>query len=407
MTFDLTPYHIALAGIGAAIILAFWLPRFVGGREPTASALLVVLGAAVLGLVPGMPAVFNPVTNAPEWSVVAEIAVIVALFGTGLRIDNIASFARWTPALRLVLIAMPLTIAAIAGLGLWAGLPLATAVLLGAAFAPTDPVLAGDLQVGPPREGGEHPLRFALTTEAGLNDGLAFPFVYAAILLAAGTLDWGAWAGFYVVWKILVGLGCGAAAGWLLGKGFFTVPHGHTLADANAGVVALAAILATYGLTELAEGYGFLAVFVMGLLLRREEAEHSFHTSLHSFSETIEHALTAMLLVAIGASLPQLWPWLDWRIAVLIALSLIVVRPVVAWLSLAGGTLGGTHRAAVSFYGVRGIGTVFYVAYAASEASFGSIERLWAAVAFGIFASTIIHGLTAGWVMQRITGEDG
>ena len=148
MTFDLTPYHIALAGSGAAIILAFWLPRFVGGREPTASALLVVLGAVVLGLVPGMPAVFDPVTNAPAWSVVAEIAVIVALFGTGLRIDNIASFARWTPALRLVLIAMPLTIAAIAGLGLWAGLPLATAVLLGAAFAPTDPVLAGDLQVG-------------------------------------------------------------------------------------------------------------------------------------------------------------------------------------------------------------------------------------------------------------------
>lgn len=376
MTFDLSPYHIALAGNGAAIILALWLPRLVRGREPTASALLIMLGAAAFGVVPGMPALFDPVTRAPLWSVVAEIAVIVALFGTGLRIDNIASLALWTRALRLVLIAMPLTIGAIAMLGLWAGLPLAAAVLLGASFAPTDPVLAGDLQVGPPLEGEEHPLCFAHTTEAGLNDGLAFPFVYAAILLAAGSFDWGTWAGFYIAWKVIVGLACGAAAGWLLRKGFFTVPRGHTLADANAGVVALAAIFATYGLTELVEGYGFLAMFAMGLLLRREEAEHSFHASLHKFTETIEHAFTAILLVAIGASLPQLWSWLDWRIAVMTAVSLLVVRPVAAWLSLAGGSLDRAARAAAAFYGVRGIGTVFYVAYAATQAEFAGIGKL-------------------------------
>ena len=112
------------------------------------------------------------------------------LFATGLRIDDLGGWRLWRPTVGLLAVTMPLTIAAVAVLG-WAltGMTLAGALLLGAVLAPTDPVLAGDIQVGPPLEGREHPVRFALTTEAGLNDGLAFPFVYLALHVAAGGFD--------------------------------------------------------------------------------------------------------------------------------------------------------------------------------------------------------------------------
>jgi len=174
--FGFAPYHVALTLIGASIILAFWVPRFFSGREPAASAWLILAGVAAFAFVPGMPAAIDPRAAPKIWEYASELAVIVALFGTGLRIDNLTSYRRWQPTVRLLLVAMPLTILAVALLGFWlAGMTLGGAILLGAVLAPTDPVLAGDVQVGPPTEGGEHPVRFALTTEAGLNDGLAFP----------------------------------------------------------------------------------------------------------------------------------------------------------------------------------------------------------------------------------------
>jgi NhaP-type Na+/H+ or K+/H+ antiporter len=176
--FGLSSYHVAMVGLGASIIVAYWLPRFFSGREPAASALLIVAGLGAFSLIPGMPAAVDPRTAPKIWEITSELAVIISLFGTGLRIDNLTSYARWRPTVRLLAILMPMTIVAVALLG-WAlaGMTLAGAILLGAVLAPTDPVLAGDVQVGRPTEGGEHPVRFSLTTEAGLNDGLAFPFV--------------------------------------------------------------------------------------------------------------------------------------------------------------------------------------------------------------------------------------
>ena len=183
--FEIQPYHLLLVAIGVATILAYWLPRFISGREPAASALLIALGWAAFAVVPGMPKAIDPIAAPRPWELVSEICVIVGLFGVGLRIDKPGRRRLWLPTLRLLAIGMPATIAAVALLG-WAvgGMTLAGALLLGAVLAPTDPVLASDVQVGPPLEGGEHPVRFALTTEAGLNDGLAFPFVYLALALA-------------------------------------------------------------------------------------------------------------------------------------------------------------------------------------------------------------------------------
>jgi|TARA_R100000501_G_scaffold7002_1_gene14811 NhaP-type Na+/H+ or K+/H+ antiporter len=403
--FGLDPYHLLLLGAGIVIILAYWLPRFVSTHEPAASGLLILGGLGAFGFLSGMPELFSPVERPKIWELASELAVIIALFGTGLRIDKLADWSAWRPTTGLLLIGMPLTILGVALLGLWAGFGLAAALLLGAVLAPTDPVLAADVQVGPPLEGGEHPVRFALTSEAGLNDGLAFPFVYLGILVASAEFALGEWVGFYVLYKIAFGAVGGAAAGWLLGKLMFAVPRVNLLADSGSGVVALAGVLVTYGLCELSEGYGFIAVFVMGLVLRRQEADHEFHKRLHTFSESLEHAVTSILLVMLGGALPLLWPFLDWRIAVLAVALIFIVRPLAGMLSTAGSALSYPQRAIVAFYGVRGIGSIYYLAYAAGSAEFGRIDALWATVAFTILLSTIVHGFTAGSVVGPATRE--
>jgi NhaP-type Na+/H+ or K+/H+ antiporter len=409
--FGFEPYHVAMTMIGAGIILAYWIPRFFSGREPAASALLIAAGAIAFSFVPGMPDAVDPRTSPRLWELTSELAVIVALFGTGLRIDNLTSYKRWRPTVRLLAVVMPLTILAVALLGwLLAGMTLAGALLLGAVLAPTDPVLAGDVQVGPPTEGGEHPVRFSLTAEAGLNDGLAFPFVYLALIVAAEGMAPGTWAlewlAVDVLYRIAVGLAAGTGIGWLLGKILFSVPRGNALADTGSGVLALAGVLLCYGATELIEGYGFIAAFIAGLALRRAEAEHEFHGTLHGFTLAIEHALTAVLLILIGSVLPMLWPELDWRhVAISLAL-LFVIRPAIGWLGLAGTDLLPRERIVVAAFGVRGIGSIYYLGYATNHLELVNEGQLWATIALTIALSTVIHGLTAGAAVERVTREE-
>lgn len=407
--FELYPYHILLAAGGALIILSHWVPRFFSGREPAAAPLLILTGFAAWALIPGLPDPIDPTTSPLIWERVSELAVIIGLFGTGLRIDRLTGRKLWVPTARLLLIAMPLTITALALFG-WtaAGMTLSGALLLGAVLAPTDPVLAGDVQVGPPLEGGEHPVRFALTTEAGLNDGLAFPFVHLGIMIAAaGAVSFGLvgeWLARDVLYRIVVGAVAGAALGWLLGKILFDWPKGNALSQTQSGVIGFAGVLIAYGGAELVEGYGFIAAFVTGLVLRREESHDRYHERLHSFVEALEHTLTALLLIAIGSVVPVLWPYLDWSHA-LIGLALIfAIRPLSAWASLAGSGLAGRERLVVAFYGVRGIGSIYYLAYAGHQVELADEAALWATVIFTVVVSVFVHGMTAGIAVERATG---
>jgi len=408
--FGLDPYHILLAALGASLLVSYWLPPFLLRRPPAATALLMTCGMAGPLLVPGIVASIDPTRNPALWEISAELVVIIVLFTTGLRIDQIGRRALWWPTLRLLAITMPLTIAAVAFLG-WAlaGMTVAGAVLLGAVLAPTDPVLAGDVQVGPPLEGKEHPARFALTTEAGLNDGLAFPFVYLALHIAAGGTDpalWLAeWLAWDLVWRILVGTGLGLGLGWLLGRILVAVPGWNTTQASGPGVLALAGVFLVYGLVELAEGYGFIAAFVAGLVCRRVESRHRFHRHLHDFASAVEHAITAILLVLLGSVLPLLWPHLDWGLTAIGFGLILIIRPLTGWLGLLGTSLTHRSRAMVAAYGVRGIGSVYYLGYASTHVDFVNGSELWAVVAFTIFASTVIHGLTAAASVATIDRE--
>ncbi len=406
--YELSGYHILLATIGMAIVLAYWLPRFVSGREPAASALLIGLGYLAVTAT-GNNFSVDPIATPKPWEVVSELCVIVGLFGVGLRIDRLSNRGLWTPTIRLLAIAMPLCIAAVAVAGWASGMTLAGALLLASVLAPTDPVLAGDVQVGAPLEGGEHPVRFALTTEAGLNDGLAFPFVYLALAIAAaGAVSpelLGTWLARDVAYRVVVGAASGIALGWLLAKILFDWPAKNPLAKTESAVTAFAGVLIVYGVTELAEGYGFIAAFVAGITLRRSESEHEFHAKLHDFSQSIEHVLTSLLLVALGAAIPSLLPYLSWQ-GVAIGLALIfVIRPLTAWIALHGVMPQSRERAVVAFYGVRGIGSIYYIGYACSHIDLVDEAALWATVAFTIVASTVVHGFTAGLAVEQATGE--
>ncbi|MAY61792.1 MAG: sodium:proton antiporter [Rhizobiales bacterium] len=408
--FSFEAYHIVLAGLGVIIIAARWLPRLVSKREPAAAPLMIIFGAGAGLLLGHVPEAADPRANPLPWELVSELTVIIALFGAGMRIDKLGPLAKWAPTLRLLLISMPLTILAVALLGVWAGgLTIAGAILLGAVLAPTDPVLAADVQVGPPQEGAEHPVRFTLTTEAGLNDGLAFPFVYLGLLVAAEGLNpglWGLqWLGVDLIYRIIVGAAMGWAGGKALGFLLFTVPRDAALAETGSGVIALAGVLLCYGSTELVEGYGFIAVAVMGLTLRRQEADHEFHRRLHDFSESLEHALTAVLLVALGVMLPLLFQDLQWS-HVVIALTLIfVIRPLAGWIGLIRTDFSRNDRAVTAIYGVRGIGSIYYLCYAGRHMEFVNESQLWALVGLAILMSTILHGFTVGRAMDKVSDE--
>jgi len=371
--FELSGYHLLLTALGLAVLLAYWFPRLFSAREPAAAGLLIGLGLLMFGWVPGAAASINPITVPAPWERLSELCVIAGLFGVGLRIDRLKDFERWWPTVRLLAIAMPLTILAVAALGWQLGaMTFGGGLLLGAVLSPTDPVLAGDLQVGKPNEGGENPVRRTLTAEAGLNDGLAFPFVYLAI-------------------------------GRLLAFLLFEFPRENALAKTEAGVFAMAGVLIAYGLTELLEGYGFIAVFIAGVTLRRTESEHDYHARLHNFSENIEHALTAVLLVALGASLPALLPGLSMAGVVIAVALIILIRPLIGWVSLSGSRLKGRQRLVVAIYGVRGIGSIYYLSYAGSHLDLQNEAELWATTALAIVLSTVLHGFTAAFAIDKVT----
>lgn len=409
--FGLSPIHVLMAVVGATVFVAYLLPRIAFLRAASSSAILMTLGLVTFAFVPGMPEALDPTVSPRLWEITSEVAVIVVLFATGLRIDNVSSWRRWRPTFRLLLIAMPLTIGVLAFLG-WAlaGMTVAGAVLLGAVLSPTDPVLAGDVQVGPPLEGREHPVRFTLTAEAGLNDGLAFPFVYLGLIIAAHGTDPSQWLAEWVLrdllYRITVGALVGALVGWLLGRSLFSPWGRSAIEKSGPGVLALGAVLLCYGVVELAEGYGFIGAFTAGLMCRRVQEKHHFHKRLHAFSEAVEHALTAILLVLLGSILPSLWPALDWRHSLIGFSLLLVIRPLIGWLALLGTGMTSGDRLIVGFFGVRGIGSVYYVGFATGHMEFVNEAQLWALVAFTIFASAIIHGGTSFLVDRHASALD-
>ena len=399
-------YDLLLAVVGAVTLAATALPLLLVGRPLSFPLAYVALGLVLFSLPINLPRA-DPIAHGGFVERLSELAVIVALMGAGLKLDRPFGWSTWRPTWRLLAIAMPVTVVATGLLGWWfLGLAPATAMLLGAVVAPTDPVLASDVQVGPPGHGDEDDVRFTLTSEAGLNDGLAFPFTNAAIA-AAGAAGVGDWVGWWflddVVVKLAVALTLGLVAGRALGWVIFDIPTERKLAESSEGFVVLAATLLTYGVTEIAHGYGFLAVFVASCMIRKQEREHAYHQVLHDVAENTERLLTVVLLVLLGGAIVDgVLSALEWDGAIAGLLIVLALRPLAGFVSLAGTSSAPGERAAIAFFGVRGIGSIYYLAYALNKGDFGAASTVWAVVAFVILLSVVLHGVTAFPVMRRL-----
>ena len=399
------PLWLALAGV---LLVLMALSGSVLSRMPVSTAMFY-LGAGVLAgpLALGLAA--------PQWQGQArllehltEVIVLLSLFTSGLKMSVGLHDRRWLPPLRLALLSMVVTVALITAAGVWLlGLPLGVAVLLGGILAPTDPVLATEVQVANPEDRDQ--LRFALTGEGGLNDGTAFPVVMLGLGLV-GAHDIGAWGWRWwavdVLWASAAGLAVGAALGTALGRLVLWLRRQHQAAEGYENFLALGLIGLSYGLAVLAQGYGFLAVFAAGLALRHAQeavprpSTDDLSHAVMSFNEQLDRIGEMVGVVLLGLMLASV-PWVPAALW-FVPLALLVVRPVAVQLGLAGSRTSHSQRRLIGWFGIRGIGSLYYLNYALSHglpaAHAPGVVGLTVAV---VVSSIVVHGVSVTPLMAR------
>lgn len=364
----------------------------------------------------------------------AEVAVIVSLFTAGLKLRAPMRDGRWRTPVRLAFVSMTLTVALLTLAGIWMlNLPLGAAILLGAVLAPTDPVLASEVQMENPHDRDR--LRFSLTGEAGLNDGTAFPFVMLGLgLLGLHEIgDWGwRWLAVDVLWGIVGGLGIGAMLGTLTAWLVLWLRRERKEGVGRDEFLAIGLIAFTYGLALLAHSYGFLAVFAAGFALRSIERKHSGEQppeevremsqaseqaatdeekapaymagAVLTFNEQVERILEVALVLVIGVTLSP--SYLDWGYALFIAVLFLVVRPVAVLTGLLGCRASGAERGMMAWFGIRGIGSLYYLMYAVNRGLPGDTAATLISITLtAIAVSIVVHGITVTPLMAGYRGS--
>lgn len=404
-------YTLLLLLAGAIALLAAVVPVILRKRYISAPIVYLVLGAAGY-FICGHPEI-HPLDHLSEIQHVTEFVVLVALANAGLRIKEPFKWGTWRYAVRLLAITMPLTIVAAAFLG-WQfmGFAPATALLFGALISPTDPVLASELQTSAPGEDDRSLSKLGLTAEAGINDGLAFPFTWLAIAVALhGTTDttWiTGWLLHDVLIKMTLGVGIGLLTGWGLYKIVFSISSKQdTMGRISRGILSLSLVLLPYALCEINGGYGFLAVFFAACIFSKYEKTQKHMHNLHDFNEELEAFAVAAIFVTTGIFIALHYELLlDLNILATALIMVLVVRPLMGWVSLAGSGLNSFQKFVLSFYGMRGIGSIFYLAFALQQADFAQPKKLIAVTTATIFFSVLIHGISARYVQKRIKKYD-
>jgi NhaP-type Na+/H+ or K+/H+ antiporter len=357
----------------------------------------------------------SPLDSMGWLELLTEVAVLVTLFTVGLRLRVPFSWAGWAVPLRLATAGMVITTAGIALIGwLLLDLPWPALLLLGAILSPTDPVLASEVQIRHPED--RDGLRFALTAEGGINDGAAFPVVMLALGLMGlhdiGDTGW-RWLGIDVVWAVVSGVALGWLCGLVVGRSVHALRRRGTPLEAEefltCGMIAL-----VYGAALLIHAYGFLAVFAAGGALARTEQNlradrtrkpDGAHSSrLIHFSAQTENLAEVAIVLVIGASLASVdWAW---QTVVFALLVMAVVRPLAVLATVPPRLMAWPQRRLLAWFGIRGVGSVYYLAYAVNHGVDGSAARtLTNAVMIAICLSILAHGISATPLMGRYARE--
>jgi NhaP-type Na+/H+ or K+/H+ antiporter len=429
--------------LGGALLVVMALGGSMLSRLPVSTSMLYLLAGVVvgpMGLTLAAPDLFD---RSRLLEHLTEVIVLLSLFTSGLKMSVGLHDRRWFPPLRLALLSMVATVALVTAAGVWLlGLPLGVAVLLGGILAPTDPVLATDVQVDSPTDRDQ--LRFALTGEGGLNDGTAFPVVMLGLGLV-GAHDIGAWGWRWlavdVLWATGAGVAIGAVLGGLLGRLVLYLRRKHQVAVGYENFLALGLIGLAYGIAVMAQAYGFLAVFAAGLALRHTarvateaaavalgesttpvataaavefvaqahdhplpgpaadlavDSQHASAWMAHavmSFNEQLDRIGEMVGVVVLGMLLWSV-PWLPaaWWFVPLV---LLVVRPLSVALGLLGSSTSPLQRRLIGWFGIRGIGSLYYLSYALNhglpEAHAPALVALTVAV---VVTSIVVHGVS-------------
>ncbi len=381
---------------------------------PVSTAIVYLLVGIVLGPTVADQFRFNPIEESLFLEILTEVAVLISLFAAGLKLAApVGDLAWWSP-FRLATVSMVLTVGMIAWVAMWLlDMPLGAAVLLGAVLAPTDPVLASEVQVR--GVGDEDRMRFSLTGEAGLNDGTAFPMVMLGLgLLGLHELGdgFGRWWMVDVFWACASGVAVGGALGVITAWSMHKLGKRGLTSEFMDNFAGLGLIAFSYGLTHMVSGYGFLAVFAAAFMLHRTEARldlpainadadgnpdtkpaYMTKVSLH-LVEQFERLFEVALLILIGGMLyTDSWQWIYVAFA---GLLLFVVRPVSVLVGLLGSRESPRTKAMIAWFGVKGIGSVYYLMYAIQHGVEESLAVTLVSVVLVVIAvSVVVHGVSA------------
>ena len=337
-----------------------------------------------------------------------EIAVVISLLSAGLKLDPSWRHMLRTP-IPLATGTMLLTIAAVTAIGVYfLGLPLGAAILLGAIIAPTDPVLAGEVQVKHHNDTDQ--LRYALTGEAGFNDGAAFPFIMLGLGLLGlheiGDLGW-VWFAKDLLWATFAGLGFGWLCGWGISRVASWLKESSEQPVVTEELLTLGMIGLSYGGALLIHSYGFLAVFAAGVAMRfyadsEEEGKHSddLMKSVTTVNEQIGQLMEVALVVLIGAMLANHWSvGTHWWVSLVL---FFVLRPFAVAVGLAFSKVDLSRQALIGFFGIRGIGSVYYLCYAIDHDFVSQDAQLVADVTFAVIACSLLAHTNAASVIMTI-----
>ncbi len=417
--------------VGVVLIAVAFFGSLLKDLPATAAMIYFAVGVSVGQLGFGV-LYFDPVAQAKLIERLAEIAVVVSLFTTGLKIRIPLRDPLWWLPLRLAFVSMTLTVALIATAAVFLfDFSIGAAILLGGILAPTDPVLASEVQV---REAGDRErLRFSLSGEAGFNDGTAFPFIMLGLgrigLHDLGDYGWH-WIAVDVVWAIVGGIGIGALAGYGIGRVILYLRKNHCRGLGYDQFLTLGLIGISYGAALLLYAYGFLAVFAAGLALRAlerhetgddrepdealeevgdrdsEREKHPDSAAAHltdevlEFNEQLEKLIEVALVLTVGTMLTtDFLPFETWFF---IPIVILLIRPIAVLIGLVKSEANHAQRGIISWLGMRGIGSIYYLMFAVAHGVPDELSRQLISITVAVIAvSIVVHGLSATIIMNR------
>ena len=389
--------------LGFSTLLMAYLPILCRKIKISYTIPLLLLGMLIIALVPAIEISIKNI-SLEFIKKFSELIVVISLMSAGLKIGMKYSWIEWYNPLKLVGIAMPICVLAIIATGVfllqW---PISSALLLAAVLTPTDPVLASDLQLEEQTniENKNTGMRYSLTAEAGINDGLAFPFVFMAVLLSkadqsATPFDSSEWFSYYLCYKIAAGICLGSIVGYLYSQTitYFNKPVKNNILN---GFVGISLTLFSYGLTEICNGYGFIAVFFTGLFAQYhvDRSEESLpENAMVLFVEETEKFLVVIWILLFGAYMAfNILPDVNWMYLGLALFFVIIIRPLAGYVSMIGSKFTNRKKWAISFFGIRGIGSIFYLSFAFLETSFPHSDGILEITVWTIFVSILLHGV--------------